>query len=297
MSSENVKKKLQGLYWILLSVTLIIAVIIILYFTKFDGDFSNQHEIWGTFGDFIGRTLNPILSFFSFMALLLTINLQNQELEATREELERSATAQENSEKSLKKQLKILNQQQFESTFFAILEQHNSVLEELSVEKRKIIQGEVINFSSIEDVRDELFSIHIKMLEESKQNLEQNNDLCGHYFRILYQLLKFISINIPESKITTDFKKQDICNKPLVNNEKMYSNIVRSFLNHDVIQVLSVNCYCNEQSIYWKYKLLLERYAFLEHMSFKLKDQDQENSVLVKTKSFYNKSAFGNSIF
>lgn len=76
------------------SVALIIAVFVF-YFINFDGGLSDRQDQWGAFGDFIGGTLNPILSFFALIALLLTIVLQSNELEATREELKRSANAQE----------------------------------------------------------------------------------------------------------------------------------------------------------------------------------------------------------
>jgi hypothetical protein len=77
--------------------------------------------VWGQFGDYIGGVLNPILSFLTLGALILTIVIQNRqllvssnelelsrkELELTREELHRSATAQELSEKSLKAQVEV----------------------------------------------------------------------------------------------------------------------------------------------------------------------------------------------
>ncbi len=45
------------------------------------------HSHWteknlGTFGDFLGGVLNPVLTFLSFMALLFTIILQQREIHA-----------------------------------------------------------------------------------------------------------------------------------------------------------------------------------------------------------------------
>lgn len=71
----------------------VMAAVFILYFSNFNGKFALQPEYWGTFGDFVGGTLNPILSFFALMALLITIILQNRELEATREEIAQSRLA------------------------------------------------------------------------------------------------------------------------------------------------------------------------------------------------------------
>jgi uncharacterized membrane protein len=41
---------------------------------------------WGVFGDFVGGTINPILTFLTFIAVLVTLFIQAQDLEATRNE-------------------------------------------------------------------------------------------------------------------------------------------------------------------------------------------------------------------
>lgn len=47
----------------------------------------------GEFGDFFGGVLNPLLTFLTFMGLLITIVLQHTELRESREEFARSADA------------------------------------------------------------------------------------------------------------------------------------------------------------------------------------------------------------
>ncbi|MFD1245868.1 hypothetical protein [Paralysiella testudinis] len=94
---------------------------------------SNNPEHWSMFGDYMGGVINPIFGFASLIALLVTIRLQAQELAATREELKRSAKAQENSEKALVEQSEIFSQQQFETTFFALLDQINKFSTDLSM--------------------------------------------------------------------------------------------------------------------------------------------------------------------
>ncbi len=209
---------------------------------SFSGSLRNDHERWGTFGDFMGGTLNPILSFFALIAVLLTIILQSKELEATREELKRSATAQEKSEISLKNQSDILSRQQFEQTFFSFLQQHNAALEKISAVSGNREKG----LSDLDIVRESIFGA--ASIEEAKAKLEENNGLSGHYFRILYQLLKFIATNIPNGEIGASFDKDNIVKSNMVENEKMYSNMVRSFLSYDVSEVLAINCYCDGES-------------------------------------------------
>ena len=112
-------------------------------------------------------------------------------------------------------------------------------------------------------------------LKQCKEKLQDQKNQCGHYFRILYQLLKFIENNAPTE------------------NEKMYSNIVRALLTDDVMQLLAVNCYCkNEQDTYWQYKLLVERYTLFEHASFDNKDSDN-HPVFSEIRNFYDDKAFG----
>jgi len=289
LSELDSNKLLSWIAWIFSFAVGAMALVFWLYFSNFHGEFSPKHEVWGAFGDFVGGTLNTILSFLALIALLLTIILQNRELEATREELRRSAEAQESSQQSMKDQSDILVRQQFEQTFFSLLEQHNAALNRMSIATGKWTNG----MSDLDKVRSQV--LKEDSLIQAKAVLETHNGLCGHYFRILYQLLKFISTNIPDGKIGPEFDKDKIVLVELAKNEKMYSNMVRSFLSYDVSQLLAINCYCeDENNTYWRYKQLLERYEFLEHMPFKV-DQKQ-NELLLSTRCFYHK-AFGQSGF
>jgi hypothetical protein len=103
-------------------------------------------------------------------------------------------------------------------------------------------------------------------------------------------------INSPGSLIGKSFESDKIENEPISEDEKTYSNIVRAVIGVDVTQLLSINCYCTgPEDTYLKYKLLIERYAFLEHMPFEL--DRKPCPLLEKTRNFYNESAFGNSNF
>lgn len=255
------------------------TIVICSYVLKFHThNFSNSGDDWGTFGDFVGGTLNPLLSFLALIILLRTFSMQREELELQREELE-------DTKKILKTQSQTQIKQQFESTFFALLNIHNQALEHLChVPPPEIVDGRTRKEQS--NIEKILFFIRVEMNELLPQETEQYPLLiagkeiirkyspeCGHYFRILYQLLKLIKTNAPTE------------------NEKMYSNIVRALLTNDVMELLAVNCYCeNEQDTYWKFKLLVERYSLFEHAQF-------DNSYIVlalnEIKQFYDKKAFG----
>jgi hypothetical protein len=292
---------------VLLLMTIIAFVIMSLvfgsYFFHFHGDLSSQQENWGTFGDYIGGTLNPILSFLSLIALLWTIRIQSKDIELTLIELNRSASAQEETKKILDKQSETLARQQFESTFFSLLEQHNKALEFLSIHcLNKSTTPLIISIHNEVFFGEGVGSLMAKgrpaNLGIAKNILERKNAYCGHYFRILYQLLKFIATNVPGSTIGQAFEVNKITHTEASVIEKMYSNIVRSFLGYQITQLLAVNCYCklDNSDTHWKYKLLIERYAFLEHMPFEVNNVSEHN-ILAEAKNYYEDSAFDNSDF
>lgn len=117
----------------------LIAAIIV-----YDGLISNiiineTIERKGSRGDFIGGLLNPILTTFTFFAILLTIHYQRQELESTREdlmltreELKLTRAEHEKSAKALDGQLKAINRQSTESTLFNMLSLHNEITNSIS---------------------------------------------------------------------------------------------------------------------------------------------------------------------
>ena len=126
MSSENSKKlkKLDKLIYVAIGLFLITLVI---YLFKFNNGLSSSNADWGTFGDFMGGTLNPLFALFSLFAIIYSIKIQTEELElsreeleATREELTKSREAQEQQSESFKIQNKSIKLQSFENTFFQL---------------------------------------------------------------------------------------------------------------------------------------------------------------------------------
>lgn len=86
-------------YWGFLAVGLLVfsclSIVIGSYLSNFwSRSISDSPADWGVFGDYLGGTLNSAFSFFSFLALLYTIFLQQKELALTRDELKASTKAQ-----------------------------------------------------------------------------------------------------------------------------------------------------------------------------------------------------------
>ncbi|WP_052810376.1 putative phage abortive infection protein [Vibrio renipiscarius] len=273
---NKVKTKLKNLTgdqmftllaWIGVIATTAVVAALVFYFTHFSGELSNKQEDWGTFGDFLGGSLNPILSFLGLIALLLTIVLQNRELEATRQELARSAEAQINSEAALSQQSEILEQQRFESTFFQLVNLYNEIVKSMQVNHlSRSIEGRECFFilysqryvgssgTTLDYVYDNFYREHRSEI--------------GHYFRHVYQIINFID-------------------KSNISNKKQYSNFIRAQLSDYELVLLFIN----GLSIHARDKMkpLIEKYELFEHLSIDLFEFGVERA------KEYEISAFGKS--
>jgi large-conductance mechanosensitive channel len=73
---------------------LIVSGVLVIYVSKFHYPLSKTHADWGTFGDYFGGILNPIIAAFAFYLIAKTYELQKRELEETRKLLKVSTDAQ-----------------------------------------------------------------------------------------------------------------------------------------------------------------------------------------------------------
>ena len=89
-------KQLDIFIYILLGLVISVAISsITIYVNHFDGGLSSEHQRWGTFGDYFGGILNPIVALSAFILLAISIRIQKEELSETRNVLEESNKAQE----------------------------------------------------------------------------------------------------------------------------------------------------------------------------------------------------------
>lgn len=81
----------------------------------------DHFENYGVFGDFIGGLLNPILMFITFLSLMMSIFLQQEDLNLTRVEVSRTSAA-------LERQLYEMEKQSFEDTLFRMLSNYHRMI-------------------------------------------------------------------------------------------------------------------------------------------------------------------------
>lgn len=157
-----------------------------------------QFKALGPWGDFAGGLLNPVLTFLTFIAVLLTLWLQRDELALTRDEMIRSADA-------LEEQGKTLRRQSFENTFFEMLRLHNSIVESID-----LVNGDNGVITKGRDAFRVFYTRLTKIYRENAKKAagryEDRNVVevsyftfwkdaqteLSHYFRFLFNFFRFI---------------------------------------------------------------------------------------------------------
>lgn len=210
----------------------------------------------GVFGDFLGGVLNPIFTLMTFFGVIVTIALQKLELRAAREEYKKSADA--------------LGTQAVENTFFNMLNLHHRITENLTfpnIDFEFDGDGEVMLYDSSSVNKMESYSgisafsrfLHkVALGRRTKDEVltiyafmqREYNHVFGHYFRNLYQIMKFVS----EHPVIDD------------NQKKKYMSILRAQISTDELAVLFMNCSGNMVDN-GEFRQLLVTYKMLEHMT------------------------------
>ena len=196
---EEGQRSTPGLFYLFLFAALL-TIIVFVVATVWRGSAAQM----GPFGDFIGGTLNPLLTFLTFMGLLVTIVLQQTELRDTRAELERSATALEN-------QIRATDRQKFESTFFQMLTLHNTIVNSIDLfysgrqramaidpsKGARETKGRDCFNQFFENFKEEYFVSSGLPDRERLQvaydaSWQRRQQDLAHYYRYLYNVLRFV---------------------------------------------------------------------------------------------------------
>lgn len=238
----------------------LICIIPCVYFVWFfcinKQSLSIDSSSWGTFGDFLGGTLNPIIAMFAFYWLTQSVLIQKTELSETQNILKET-------EKAQKEQALTQEKKRFEDTLFSLLAQLNTIfltLNEKQIEQNRSFPSKIgqLHMSVMNTFGDYTLTQRVEIMRS-------NSSDTSHYFRVLYHLLRFILENSKFNSQPMSF--DDAIATKISSTEKFYSNIIRSFINKEVIQLLSINCIATDKTdSFYKYRLLVERYSLLEHL-------------------------------
>ena len=271
--------------WFLL-VLLLFGVGLLWYYMPFNWLSHVFPEIKPTqqFGDRF-EAVNALFAGLAFAGVIFAIILQWQELGLQRQELKDTRA-------EIKGQKETLQKQNFESSFFQLLGMHSEIVNSMVI--RKGIDGEYFGRECFDYMLQHLRKIYMGAHEQFHAGMhsgdtrevmyEWANDkyerffveyqpYVGHYFRHLYNTVKFIH----DQK---DFPKE-------FQEKKRYTNLIRAQLSSDELGLLFYNCLSKRGD---KFRGLVEKYALLE---------DMPSKVLIKEehRSLYIPSAYGEIVY
>lgn len=268
--------KLLKEYWLLILFVFVGITFVFFPYYKLDGV-----KFWGyqlnitkynELGDFVGGITAPFLSLVALVLLYLTYKSQKEELFQTRQ--------------ILTKQTETLDKQQFETTFFNLLNLHNEIVYNIDLIKRNLTKSsppwrEEEDASKTTEYGRDCFRTFFAGFKTAYSNTDKmdsykeminksysvfykshQSDL-GHYFRNLYHIFKLI-------------KKSEIKNK------KDYASLVRAQLSSHEQLMLFYNGLSDKGE---KFKELIEEFQILKNMPF-------DELILNQHRSLYKKTAY-----
>jgi uncharacterized membrane protein len=137
---------------------LLTGAVFLTYAWNFNSGISSQNTDWGTFGDFIGGTLNPIFGFISVILLFYAVTLQRKELKDTKNAL-----------KSQSKSAKTTTELQLLKAMLEFYEAESKTAEEIKIKSITAIkyhEEEIKKISNeVDDANKKINAITIKTNE------------------------------------------------------------------------------------------------------------------------------------
>ena len=207
------------------------------------GFFLNENaEQRGQWGDFFGGTLNPLLTFLTFVGLLFTIFLQQRELNLSRDELALTREELKRSSDALESQNESLVQQRFETTLFNMISLLNEIINSMDVKYPgsdtsyhgrdcfKFFESKLNDFYDYRSWNDdpvyepgfgnddmiEYPHDDERIMESYKLLYNRFNSDLGHYFRVLYNIFKFINQSSYKNPIYGKILRAQLSNQELL---------------------------------------------------------------------------------
>lgn len=185
------------------------GVALAFYFSVFSGSMPAKHDVWGAFGDFLGGTLNPILSFLALIALLYTIHIQVKELRIANEELKESRQVFQAQEETSRRAAE-------ENTFFKLMDHMTQLTTTISMKfgvnaphktGREVfsafaqtldqhLQPQLERNQAIDNVDEKISALSEIYKDLHKRHFQDN----GHYYPFLASYIAFVDQSHLENK-------------------------------------------------------------------------------------------------
>lgn len=213
---------------------------------------------YGDYGSFISGAVGTFWTLVSVILFYLTLRLQRKELALQRDELELTRVEISGQKDQMIKQNETLSHQQFENTFFQLVNVHTNIVNSIDL-RSKTDYSKVISegrdcfkifYNRLESSIKEVEDPHLASLETTltcyDKFFSNNEHNLGHYFRNLYHIIKFVD-------------------RSNVIDKKTYTNFVRAQLSTNEHNIFFYNGLTDIGSE--KFKPLIEKYALLKNMN------------------------------
>jgi uncharacterized membrane protein len=277
-------------YFALLILLNFVASVLCVYLWKFNGlTFGDTPDVWGQMGDYFGGMLNPIFAFASFIALLYTIRIQSEELKLTRDELGKAAEAQKKSSEVLAIQATHLEKQNFENTFFKMLEKMHDLSKLTEVDESVVIS--VFDPRAKINSDGNLWGSHEAIpMEGNHRWFDATKKLafnCPNFYRFAdfcELMLQLVATGGPEHF-------RDEKDNLMLNLHKFYIDLILNAIHKDNLIMLIV--WCAHSDSYIRLRGLVEYYQFFLKLGFEFDDEIGEGLPIalsgISKKAFTNK--------
>lgn len=229
----------------------------------------------GTFGDMFGAS-NALYSGLALVGIIYAIFVQRAEIAIAKQELKYTKTILDGQREQLEKQNDAIAIQSFENTFFRLLELFADLTNNLDLERSTLsrsdnpIRGKDVFAQFVRDIDNEKSSLLVDPdspptpHEIYDRVYSKRSSELGHYFRTMYNIVKFIDAsNIVE--------------------KKFYTNILRAQLSDSELVLLMYNGISSRGK---KFKPYIERYELLDNLPW-------DKVLRAELAGAYDFSAFG----
>lgn len=212
-------------YWAIMSVIIIYLFLLYKYFSHFSEGYSETNDDWGTFGDFLGGSLSPLVGIIS---IILTYNIiNNQSIEN--------------------------KQAEFKNIFQILFDSINDKIEIIERKGRPNLSGKKALFRINKDIESVYKS-------EKRKNPNTNAiDLFKKSFWSVYDDIKGSSS--PCMKVLHNCLKA-IDKHCIVERQEAYSSLLRAQLHPDELVFIFYNAIASDD--FKNFKSRIEKYSILK---------------------------------
>lgn len=231
-------------------------------------------EHWGQIGDFVGGVLNPVLSFFAFLAVLINLILQRHDLALARTEAREAYENQKAQSLIFEKQNENVEKQNFEATFFRLLDVHSqhSITASLTPkhDDERLVGAEC--FAWISDNMFPTVTYGAKpvvvVADRVKTFAAEYSSALARYFLNLHQILKYIDSYGDKSGLRQAAYPKMKAWRAIryYSEQRVYANILRAQLSNDEQCAVFINCLNPRWS---ELRYYVEKFSLLKGVDFK----------------------------